>query len=78
MRQSLALLALAATAFAMPQAVTDDISPPKGPPEECSTSYSGQFEVTIFKPSNNKRDLSEVSPERIDKNISTDFIEALM
>ncbi|KAL6921027.1 hypothetical protein ACHAPO_006255 [Fusarium lateritium] len=59
MRRSLALLALAATAFAVPQAVTEDISPKDGPPKGCTTSYSGQFEVTIFKPSNTKRDLSE-------------------
>jgi hypothetical protein len=59
MRHSLAFLALAATAFAIPQAVTEDISPKDGPPKGCTTSYSGQFEVTIFKPGNTKRDLSE-------------------
>lgn len=60
MRRSLAFLALVATSFAVPQAVTEDISPKDGPPKGCTTSYSGQFEVTIFKPSNMKRDLSEV------------------
>ncbi|KAJ4129900.1 hypothetical protein NW768_006871 [Fusarium equiseti] len=59
MRSSLALLALAATAFAVPQAVTEDISPKEGPPKGCTSSYSGKFEVTIFKPGNEKRDLSE-------------------
>ncbi|KAH7198741.1 uncharacterized protein B0J16DRAFT_45218 [Fusarium flagelliforme] len=59
MRTSLALLALAATAFAVPQAVTEDISPKEGPPKGCTSSYSGKFEVTIFKPGNEKRGLSE-------------------
>ncbi|KAF5234479.1 hypothetical protein FAUST_7567 [Fusarium austroamericanum] len=59
MRRSLAFLALVATSFAVPQAVTEDISPKDGPLKGCTTSYSGQFEVTIFKPSNMKRDLSE-------------------
>ncbi|RBR24415.1 uncharacterized protein FIESC28_02905 [Fusarium coffeatum] len=59
MRTSFALLALAATAFAVPQAVTEDISPKEGPPKGCTSSYSGKFEVTIFKPGNEKRGLSE-------------------
>ncbi|GKU08031.1 covalently-linked cell wall protein [Fusarium langsethiae] len=59
MRSALAFLVLAATAFAVPQAVTEDISPKDGPPKGCTTSYSGQFEVTIFKTSNKKRDLGE-------------------
>ncbi|RGP72665.1 cell wall manno cis3 [Fusarium longipes] len=59
MRRSLALLAFAATAFAIPQAVTEDISPKDGPPKGCTTSYSGQFEVTIFKPGKDKRAIEE-------------------
>lgn len=60
MRTSLALLALAATAFAVPQAVTEDIAPKDGPPKGCTTSYDGKFEVTIFTPGNAKRDITEV------------------
>ncbi|EGU79142.1 hypothetical protein FOPG_07684 [Fusarium oxysporum f. sp. conglutinans race 2 54008] len=61
MRTSLALLALAATAFAIPQAVTEDIAPKGKAPKGCTTSYDGQFEVTIFKPGNEKRDVTERS-----------------
>jgi hypothetical protein len=61
MRTSLAFLALAATAFAIPQAVTEDIAPKGKAPKGCTTSYDGQFEVTIFKPGNAKRDVTEVS-----------------
>ncbi|SPJ75411.1 related to covalently-linked cell wall protein [Fusarium torulosum] len=61
MRTSLALLALAATAFAVPQAVTEDIAPKDGPPKGCTTSYDGKFEVTIFTPGKSKRDISERS-----------------
>ncbi|KLP06877.1 covalently-linked cell wall protein [Fusarium fujikuroi] len=61
MRTSLALLALAATTFAVPQAVTEDIAPKGKAPKGCTTSYDGQFEVTIFKPGNEKRDVTERS-----------------
>ncbi|KAM0211412.1 hypothetical protein ACHAPA_005210 [Fusarium lateritium] len=61
MRTSLAFLALAATAFAVPQAVTEDIAPKDGPPKGCTTSYDGKFEVTIFSPGNSKRDITERS-----------------
>ncbi|KAF4447153.1 hypothetical protein F53441_9298 [Fusarium austroafricanum] len=60
MRTSLAFLALAATAFAVPQ-VTDNIAPKGNPPKGCTKSYSGQFEVTIFKPGKSKRDVEERS-----------------
>jgi hypothetical protein len=53
-------LALVATAFAVPQAVTEDIAPKDGPPKGCTTSYNGKFEVTIFTPGKSKRDISEV------------------
>ncbi|KAM0347606.1 hypothetical protein ACHAPU_004619 [Fusarium lateritium] len=59
MRTSLAFLALAATVFAVPQAVTEDVAPKDGPPKGCTTSYDGQFEVTIFKPGKSKRDVNE-------------------
>ncbi|KAH7242515.1 hypothetical protein BKA59DRAFT_480971 [Fusarium tricinctum] len=61
MRTSLALLALAATAFAVPQAVTEDIAPKDGPPKGCTASYDGKFEVTIFTPGKSKRDITERS-----------------
>ncbi|KAF5534130.1 covalently-linked cell wall protein [Fusarium mexicanum] len=61
MRTSLAFLALAATAFAVPQAVTENIAPKGKAPKGCTTSYDGQFEVTIFKPGNEKRDVTERS-----------------
>ncbi|KAI6754125.1 hypothetical protein HG530_013301 [Fusarium avenaceum] len=61
MRTSLALLALVATAFAVPQAVTEDIAPKDGPPKGCTSSYDGKFEVTIFTPGNAKRDITERS-----------------
>jgi hypothetical protein len=67
MRTSLALLALAATAFAIPQAVTEDIAPKGKAPKGCTTSYDGQFEVTIFKPGNEKRDVTEVSKFTLSK-----------
>ncbi|KAF4467486.1 covalently-linked cell wall [Fusarium albosuccineum] len=57
MRSSLTLLALAATALAHPQAVTEDIKPDDGPPKGCTGSYGGRFEVTIFKSENKKRDM---------------------
>ncbi|CAM1505859.1 Fc.00g114960.m01.CDS01 [Cosmosporella sp. VM-42] len=61
MRSSLTLLALAASAFAAPQAaVTEAIKPEGSAPEGCETSYDGKFEVSIFRLSgSDKRDLHE-------------------
>ncbi|RSL56189.1 hypothetical protein CEP54_008981 [Fusarium duplospermum] len=56
MRSSLAFLALVASTFAAPQAVTEDIRPENGPPKGCSESYDGTFEVTIYKSGKSKRD----------------------
>jgi hypothetical protein len=58
MQTTLALAALAAVAYAIPQGVTGDIAPSAGPPPGFSTSYSGQFEISIYKAS--KRDLEVV------------------
>lgn len=55
------LLAFAASALAIPQAVTENISPKGSAPEGCTATYSGTFEVTVIKTSKAKRDL-EVSP----------------
>ncbi|UPK96952.1 hypothetical protein LCI18_007887 [Fusarium solani-melongenae] len=55
MRSSLAFLALVASTFAAPQAVTEDIRPKSGPPKGCSESYDGTFEVTIYKSGKSKR-----------------------
>ncbi|RSL72176.1 hypothetical protein CEP53_001207 [Fusarium sp. AF-6] len=57
MRSSLAFLALVASTFAAPQAVTEDIRPESGPPKGCSESYDGTFEVTIYKSGKSKRDV---------------------
>ncbi|KAJ4258737.1 hypothetical protein NW762_007824 [Fusarium torreyae] len=61
MRISLAFLAFAASAFAAPQPAADDLQPKDGPPKGCRSAYDGKFEVTIFKPGNSKRDISERS-----------------
>ncbi|KAM5341571.1 hypothetical protein ACJ41O_014602 [Fusarium nematophilum] len=56
MKSSLPLLALSASAFAFPQAVTDDIRPKGDVPEGCTASWDGKFEVTIYQ-GHAKRDL---------------------
>ncbi|KAM0426342.1 hypothetical protein ACHAPT_008383 [Fusarium lateritium] len=59
MRSSLAFLALAASTFAAPQAVTEDLRPKGGPPNGCTDSFDGTFEITIFKSGKSKRDLPQ-------------------
>ncbi|KAK7418462.1 hypothetical protein QQX98_003954 [Neonectria punicea] len=59
MKSSLSLLALAASAFAAPQAVPDSIKPRASAPDGCKTTYDGTFEVTVFKGSESKRDILE-------------------
>jgi hypothetical protein len=62
MQTTLAFVALAAVAYAAPQAVTSDISPTASAPEGCATSYSGKFEITAYNESAvAKRDLEKVS-----------------
>ncbi|KAL6408252.1 covalently-linked cell wall protein [Ilyonectria robusta] len=61
MKTSLCLLAIAASAFAVPQAVTEDISPKGSAPEGCDATYDGTFEVTVVKASESKRDLEKRS-----------------
>ncbi|KAI4719596.1 hypothetical protein E4T48_04060 [Aureobasidium sp. EXF-10727] len=50
--------ALAGAAVAMPQGVTQAISPKSGPPSGCSTNYDGQFSISITNVTTTpKRDL---------------------
>jgi hypothetical protein len=58
MQTTLALAALAAVAYAIPQGVTGVIAPSAAPPAGFSSSYNGQFEISIYKTS--KRDLEVV------------------
>ena len=64
MQYSLALLALAASAFAnpMPQGVTSSISAGDAP-DGCMESHSGTFAITVqnVSSSNTKRSIEEVS-----------------
>jgi len=55
MQTTLALAALAAVAYAIPQGVTGVIAPSDPSPAGFSSSYNGQFEISIYKTS--KRDL---------------------
>ncbi|KAH7129903.1 hypothetical protein B0J13DRAFT_644938 [Dactylonectria estremocensis] len=61
MRTLLCLLAFAASALAIPQAVIENISPKGSAPEGCTATYSGTFEVTVIKTSKAKRDLEKRS-----------------
>ncbi|KIW08740.1 uncharacterized protein PV09_00679 [Verruconis gallopava] len=47
MRYALGLLALAASAVALPQGVTEAISPSSSAPAGCSPNYSGSFQITV-------------------------------
>jgi len=58
MQTTLALAALAAVAYAIPQGVTGDITPTASAPAGFSASYNGQFEISIYKTSA-KRSLTE-------------------
>jgi hypothetical protein len=58
MQTTLALAALAAVAYAIPQGVTGVIAPSDPSPAGFSSSYNGQFEISIYKTS--KRDLEVV------------------
>lgn len=58
MQTSLALAALAAVAYAIPQGVTTNITPTSSAPAGFSPDYSGQFEISIYKTSA-KRSLTE-------------------
>jgi hypothetical protein len=59
MQTTLALAALAAVAYAIPQGVTTNITPTSSAPAGFSPDYSGQFEISIYKTSA-KRSLTEV------------------
>lgn len=61
MKGSLAFLGLAATALAAPKgtAVTAAIKPDGAAPEGCSASFDGEFQVTVFKVAQAKRDLQK-------------------
>lgn len=57
-------LALVASVFAVPQAVTETIKPKGKAPSSCKANYDGEFEVSIFrlgKSDKDKRNLLEVS-----------------
>lgn len=57
MQTTFALAALVAVAYAAPQGVTQDISPPGQP--LCNPTFSGEFQIQAVKPAT-KRDLIEV------------------
>jgi hypothetical protein len=60
MHSSFAIAALAAVAYAAPhpQGVTEDISPPAGPPAGCSESFTGKFQIAAVNITTaTKRDL---------------------
>lgn len=59
MKFTLALMGLAGLAAAAPQGVTSAIAPSATAPAGCKSSYTGQFEITIVKPSNMKRSLEQ-------------------
>jgi hypothetical protein len=52
---TVAYLGLAASAYALPQAVEDNITPEGGSPEGCKSSWDGEFEITIVKQAAAKR-----------------------
>ncbi|KAK5139327.1 hypothetical protein LTR04_003669 [Oleoguttula sp. CCFEE 6159] len=47
MQYTVALLALAASAFAVPQGVTQTLTPSVPAPSGCSSSYSGTFQISV-------------------------------
>lgn len=64
MQRTLALLALVASALAIPSpaGVTSAISPSSPAPSGCSASHSGSFEITVVNvTTSKKRDLESVS-----------------
>jgi uncharacterized lipoprotein YajG len=60
MQTTFALAALAALAYAAPQAVTSNITPTAPAPSGCATSYAGTFQITAVNSTVMKRDLSKV------------------
>lgn len=61
MKTTYALASLVGAAFAIPQGVTDKISPPGAPPAGCTKSFDGKFEITVAEPSTNgKRSLGQL------------------
>jgi hypothetical protein len=61
MRSTLALTsALLGVASAVPQAVTDAITPTAAAPADCTGSFDGNFEITVAEVTNVKRDVSEI------------------
>lgn len=58
MQYSFALLALAASAYA--GAITAQVSPTGAAPPTCSSTYDGQFEITVVKPVAAKRSVEKV------------------
>lgn len=62
MKISMAILALVASAAAIPQAVTEKIKPEGKAPKGCKASFDSKFEVSIFRVGGNeKRAVPEVS-----------------
>lgn len=60
MQTTVALVAMAAVAYAAPQGVTAVITPTAAAPAGCATSYSGTFEITALNISSSaKRDLEK-------------------
>ncbi|PSS28295.1 hypothetical protein M430DRAFT_165380 [Amorphotheca resinae ATCC 22711] len=59
MQTTFALAALAALAYAAPQAVTSNITPTAPAPSGCATSYAGTFQITAVNSTVMKRDLSK-------------------
>jgi hypothetical protein len=61
MRSTLALVStLLGVTSAIPQAVTDVITPTAAAPAECTGTFDGNFEITIAEVTNAKRDLSQI------------------
>jgi len=59
MQTTFALAALAAAAYAAPQAVTGNISPSSPAPAGCSPDYAGTFEITAAESQVLKRDINK-------------------
>jgi hypothetical protein len=66
MQSTLALVALAAVAYAAPQGVTADITPAAAAPAGFATTYPGSFQITAVNTTvvTAKRDISKVCLRR--------------
>ena len=60
MQTTFTLAALAAVAYAAPQAVTGDIAPSAAAPEGCSASHAGSFQISAVNSKVMKRDIYKV------------------